>query len=241
MFRRMLTILLALVFVISMSACGDKENNDINEAEVSAEATTEESVSEEETTVDENSEETEGATAEVVLTGWEDLEFKFANAAFALPFEAGVLEANGWTLTGLEEEYDADYMLEAGTKVSNVYSISNSNYNSDVRTLVGFINNGKSAAAVKNCDVWSFVCNIYDETNGVLYENVPEIELANGITWGSTPDEIKAAYGESMKDIEGEADDYTVHMYMYNGLNIMKLTTRDNLGLVEVVFLSYTE
>lgn len=241
MFKRMLTVLLALVLVVSMSACGDKDNSDISEDEISTEATTEEAVSKEETTVDEISEETEGATAEAVLTGWEDLEFKFANVAFTVPFEAGMLEANGWTLTGLEDEYDADYVLEAGAKVSNVYSISNANYNSDVRTLVGFINNGESAAKVTNCDVWSFVCNIYDETNGVLYENVPELELANGITWGSTPDEIKAAYGDSMKDIEGEADDYTVHMYMYNGLNIMKLTTRDNLGLVEVVFLSYTE
>lgn len=235
MLKRKLALLLALIIMLSMSACGDKENN------TTSEVTTEETTAQEETTVEETTEEIEETTAEVVMTGWEDLEFEFANVPFVVPFEAGVLDANSWTLTGLEEGYDADYVLEAGAKVSNVYAVTNPNYNSDVRTLVGFVNNSESAAKVTNCDVWSFVCNIYDETNGVLYENVPELKLANGITWGSTPDEIKAAYGESMKDIEGEADDYTVHMYMYNGLNIMKLTTRDDLGLVEVVLLSYNE
>ncbi len=234
MLKRMLTLLLAMIVVLSMSACGDKEDTKIDDA--TTEAATDE-VTTEEATV----EETEAATEPAVLTGWENLEFKFAGADYAVPFEAGALETNGWILSGLEEQYGADYVLQPGAKVSNVYSVSKEGYNSEVRTLVGFVNNGESAAKVTNCEVWSFVCNIYDEPNEVLFENIPELELANGITWGSTPDEIKAAFGEPMSAIEGEADDYTVHMYMYNGLNIMKLTTRDDLGLVEVVLLSYNE
>ncbi len=239
MIKKIMVLLLVLVVVFSMTACSDKENNSIDDV------TTEASLTEEETTLEEiitEAEKAEEETAEVVLTGWEDLDFELAGIPFSVPFKAGELGSNGWVISGLEDKYDTDYVLKAGEKLSNVYMITNADYNSDVRTLVGFVNSGTVDAKVTECDVWSFVCNIYDETNGVLFENVPDIKLANGITWGSTPEEIKSAYGESLKDIEGEADDYTVHMYMYNdGLNIMKLTTRENLGLVEIVLLGYNE
>lgn len=235
MFKKMMAVLLAFIVTFSMSACGDKDDN---ESEITTEDTTE--AAEEETTVEAAAEEKDTAD-EAVLTGWEDLEFVFGGTEFEIPFEAGLLETNGWAVSGLEKQYDMDYVLEAGAKLSNVYTVSNSTYDSSIRTLVGFINNGAHAASVAECDVWSFICNIYDEANGTVYDNVPELKLAGGITWGSTSDEIKAAYGDSMKDIEGEADDYTVHMYMYNGTDIMKLTTRNNLGLVEICLLSYTE
>lgn len=185
----------------------------------------------------------EKSSAETVLTGWEDMVFEFCGVEYVIPFTADLLNANNWTVVGTADEYPVDYVLQPGEKVSNVYNLFKEGLNSNARVSIGFINYGDSSAKITDCDVWSFVCSIYDETNKVVYEDVPDLKLANGITWGSTADEVETAYGEpiSMMESQEGVDDYKVYTYMYNGLNIMKLTVRDDYGLVEVVLLSYNE
>lgn len=233
MLKKICAVWMALIMLLSMAACGKDKGENVKESDSASESIAVDD-SEGDTkaaTVDENSEQ----------MAWKDLVFEFGGSEFVLPFTASYLPANNWTITSNNTEYPMDYTLEPGEKVSNVYNIYKSDYNPDVRMLVGFVNNGKSAAVVSDCDVWSFVCNIYDEENKTVYDNVPDLKLANGITWGSTSEEILAAYGEPVTTIEGEVDNYTVYTYMYNGLNIMKLTVMDGYGLTEAVLLSYNE
>lgn len=240
MIKRKITAVSALGLVLMMAACSGGRDVQPSESGSTGSEIQEESVTANDT---EEGTSEEDSSSEAVLTGWEDMEYEFFGDAYALPFSADTLSANGWSISGITDEYSAEHVLKKGEKVSNVYSLSKDGYDSNVRILVGFVNNGSSSAKITDCDVWSFVCNIYDENNKVLYENVPELKLANGITWGSTSEEVEAAYGEpvSVMESQEEVDDYKVYTYMYNGLDIMKLTVRADYGLVEAVLLSYNE
>lgn len=235
MIKRGMAAAAALIMALMATGCSGNDGALTTEAESTENSAQAESMAEIDTE--------EGSTSEAVLTGWEDMEFEFCGVEYVLPFTADFLSVNGWTVSGAQEEYTDDYALEPGEKVSNVYNLSKDELNTDVRISVGFINNGDSSAKVTDCDVWSFVCNIYNENSKAIYENVPDLKLANGITWGSTAGEVEAAYGEPVSRIESQegVDDYKVYTYMYNGLNIMKLTVRDDYGLVEAVLLSYNE
>jgi hypothetical protein len=121
---------------------------------------------------------------------WTDLEFVFGNEKFSFPLFYQDLNKKGWQL---EENDD----LAAQEFTFNFYKMWNSSFYDENQDLyayiyVNFQNDENETKKIKDCNIWSIALfKIDDEVSDKGYE----IELSKGIKWGSTEEEIVAAYG----------------------------------------------
>ena len=102
---------------------------------------------------------------------------------------------------------------------------------------VGFKNYGDKAADILECDIWSIKL---ERTYGFkLKDKYPTIEIAKGIKWGATKDEIVAAFGPYDDIYEAKENGYVVYKYEDNYSKHMSLTIYDEFGLTCVEFSNY--
>lgn len=142
-----------------------------------------------------------GCDKEDISNNWVDMEFKLGNKKYSLPCPFQDFSKNGWLLEESDELQPADY-------TTYMYEVWNEDFYDKGRDLYAFIlmdfeNYGDKAQDIKDCHVyWVAFSTIYDDEK---ISNGYEIELAKGIKWGSTEEEIVAAYGPVA---EGNRDAY---------------------------------
>ncbi len=182
-----------------------------------------------------------GCDKETISDNWVDMEFKLGNKKYSLPGPFKNFSKNGWLLEESAELEPADY-------TTDMYKVWNKDFYDQGRDLYAFIlmdfeNYADKAQDIKDCDVyWVAFSTIYDNEK---INNGYEIELAKGIKWGSTEEEIVAAYGpveEGNKEVyEGG---YTVLVYVNTTKNIYSrivLYLLDDGGLYSVILSKYPE
>ncbi len=136
-----------------------------------------------------------GCDKDGISDNWADMEFKLADKKYKLPEKFSTFSGNGWILYG-----DAD--LAAGDYTTDMFQAFNEDFYEQQKDLyltivIDFENYGKTTKNVKECDVyWISLSKIFD---GEEMNNIYEIELAKGIKWGSTEQEIVAAYGQPLE------------------------------------------
>lgn len=164
---------------------------------------------------------------------WKDMEFIFDGEKYCLedaPYET--LQGSGWDFDLADYGYEDGYVLNSNDWISSTVYLSKPDYNEDLDISVGFINRTKKAKDIKECSIWAFSCCV--EYGGELLENVPEMTIAQGITWGSTADEVLEAFGEP--DDEYRSDDlgYTKYTYEDDYDKELGIYVYDDYGVTEI-------
>lgn len=164
---------------------------------------------------------------------WKDMEFILDGEKYSLedaPYET--LQESGWDFDLADYGHEDGYVLNPNDQISSTVCLENSDYDEDVDVTVGFINRTKKIKDIKECSIWSFSCCV--EYGGDLLENVPEMTIAQGITWGSTADEVLDAFGEA--DDEYRSDDlgYTKYTYEDDYDKYLEIYVYDDYGVTEI-------
>lgn len=211
------------VFIVLMTACSNKSNittgenvtteivtDKIEIEEYEAVASTEVSTTTEETTakVAESSAIMENVEISV---DWTDLEFAFNGESLKVPMSyQDFKERTGFSFNLSDYGYDDGYVLNAGDKVYATIDVINPIYGDGkigtFKATIGLENIGENAIDIMDGDIWSFNADISH-----VKSEYPDIRLSQGITWGSTKDDIINAYGEPNDTYN--ADSYDVLTY----------------------------
>lgn len=177
------------------------------------------------------------ATSGEISDQWMDQQFAFDGQNYAIFFSYDQLEAAGWTFDLADYGHADGYILNKGDKVTSTIELTNPNYNEKLRVNVGFVNHGDEAQDILQCDVWAFACEI---TYGFkLLDNVPEMTIAGGITWGSTKEQVEAAFGQPEDVYTSEDHGYVTYTYQDAFSKYLKLTIYDEMGVTKIEMQNY--
>lgn len=212
-----------------------------DESAVSTEST--EEATEEQTTAEETTESTEVAETteaapeaqpQAVSGDLFDMNLSIDGQALTIPFNYSQIK-DKFSINLADYGYDEGYTLNDRDSTTSIDT--NHNYDSNFSFSVGFANTSGSAKDILDCDVASITAGIeWAET-----DNYPSIVLPGGITWGSTADDVKAAYGEPTDDpYRAEELGYWVYTYQSPDYDkTVSLTIYDDGGLKEISLKTY--
>ena len=164
---------------------------------------------------------------------WKDMEFIFDGEKYSLedaPY--ATLQESGWDFDLADYGYEDGYVLNPNDQISGTVDLSNPDYNEDLDVSVGFINRTKKIKDIKECSIWSFDCSI--EYGTELLDNVPDMTIAQGITWGSTAEEVIEAFGEPDDEYRSDALGYTEYTYEDDYDKYLRIYVYDDYGVTEI-------
>ncbi len=253
-----LVFLLVCVFVI-IAITGKKDDDKKEEKktteEVTEEETTEEEIeeiteeatdekTEEETTEEETEEETtEESSAGGTATTPDDMsddifdcQFAMDGTVYTLPFDYSLI-SDKYTFDLADYGYEDGYILNPKDKVTSTIELESDDLDEDVNFWVGFLNTGSEAKDIKETAVWAYSIDI----NWAETDKYPEIILPKGITWGSSVDDVKAAYGEPTEDpYRAEELGYWSYTYKSEDYDVyLTLTIYDDKGITKIEYQNY--
>ena len=173
-----------------------------------------------------------------VSENWEDMTFSLDGRVFEVPTRYSELESAGWTFALQDYGVEGDYYLNPGDTAGTV-NLHNEQYPDElnINMSIYFLNPTDQLLELMDCDIASFRLNImsYDSE---LPESYPTIELAKGIGFGATLEEITEAYGEPAASYD--AGDYEFVQYEKitenNEFYVMSLQIDNEVGLTQIAF-----
>lgn len=164
---------------------------------------------------------------------WKDMEFIFDGEKYCLEdalYET--LQESGWDFDLADYGHEDDYVVNANDKVSGTVHLSNYDYDEELDVYVSFINRSKKIKKIKECGIWEFGCRI--DYLGEALEDVPDMMIAQGITWGSTAEEVIEAFGEADDEYHSDSLNYTEYTYEYGYEKELSITVYDDYGVTEM-------
>ena len=137
---------------------------------------------------------------------WTDLEFILDGKKYVLPFEYKELTEDGWYLDESEYDFSEGKERDGGMRVLATIQLNNPKYATDslgeFELVIGFINYSKEPKEYKDCDIYSIEFkNVYGYSR---IENYGDVKIAGGIGFGSTEEEVLAAFGEPESEYNAE-------------------------------------
>lgn len=163
---------------------------------------------------------------------WKDMTFTVDGQKLALPFSYADIK-DEWTFDLADYGHEDGYILNKGDKTFSTIDLENDKYDAEVS--VGFINNDEKAKDILECEIWAYGIDIAWSEEGY-----PDIELPGGITWGSTIEDVVAAYGEPEDEpYYSDSLKYYVYEYQYEYSKYFKLTIYEDRGLTAFDLSSY--
>ncbi len=216
-------------------------DNGSSTTEETTEADTEEETTE--ATEEETTEATTEAATEASAPGElsDDLyseQISIDGVVYHLPFDYSLI-SDKYTFDLADYGKEDGYQLEANEYTLSTIYLENSEIDEDFDCTVGFKNLTSEAKDIKTTSIWAMDFDMtYCET-----DNYPKVVLPKGITWGSTLDEVKAAYGEPTED-PYYADSLGYWSYTYSDDDLdysVDLIIYEDKGVTEIDVKSYKE
>ena len=165
----------------------------------------------------------------------EDMQFSFEGNIYKVPFPVADLPSD-W---GLIFELDDDEKNIAAGETSYSNGYKNDKYDNACSVYVSVKNNTTAEIPYEKGDVTSFTLSVAYCDDGAA---LPELILPKGITWGSTEDDIKAAYGDdySVYDTsDGETRTITYSLNDYADTIALYIDHEDGLNYVYINHYEY--
>ena len=216
-------------------------DNGSSTTEETTEADTEEETTE--ATEEETTEATTEAATEASAPGdlSDDLyseQISIDGVVYHLPFDYSLI-SDKYTFDLADYGKEDGYQLEANEYTLSTIYLENSEIDEDFDCTVGFKNLTSEAKDIKTTSIWAMDFDMtYCKT-----DNYPKVVLPKGITWGSTLDEVKAAYGEPTED-PYYADSLGYWSYTYSDDDLdysVDLIIYEDKGVTEIDVKSYKE
>lgn len=207
--------------------------------ETDTEETETEEQEETETEAENDAGETQTASSGGELSDdWTDMQFMLDGKLYELPVSYRELEANGWSFDLAAYGYTDGYIMNPGDKTYNTIELTNPDYDEDLMVWVGFVNTGDKAQDILDCDIWAFQMDTCVGSRQL--ESYPDMEIAGGIGFGSTREEVEAAFGECEDIYEADSDyNYVVYNYEMDYDYYLKLTIYEDKGVTAIDISSY--
>lgn len=167
-------------------------------------------------------------------SAWDAIGIKIDGKEFKYPYSYKELKELGWSFDSSDytDNGSGEYIVNAGERTSQI-ELNNEDYgtdDNDAHVSVTFINSGEDAADISDCDINSISISAvygFDEIS-----KYPDIELAGGIHFGSSEEEIRKAYGEPSDVYKGTY--YTELTYNSDNSRYMTLYIYKDKGLLDV-------
>lgn len=166
---------------------------------------------------------------------WADLEFILDGKKYVLPFEYKELTEDGWYLDESDYDFSEGKEIDGGMKVLATIHLNNPKYATDsfgeFELVIGFINYSKEPKEYKDCDIYSIEFkNMYGYSE---IENYGDVKIAGGIGFGSTEEEVLAAFGEP--ESEYNAEKYTSYTWRKDYKTLRIDVYKDGgVGMIEI-------
>ena len=180
----------------------------------------------------------------VMSDDWKDMTVEIDGVVYVYPYDYDLLLANGWSLDLKGMGYEDGYVLNKNDKLSGTIDLYNTKYNDPdsydcFQFWCGFANFSDKVQDITACDLWCISLDIMDGFDKV--EKYPTVKIAKGITWGSTMDEVIAAFGEPADKYESKGDgyDYSVLDWNSDDGKYMTITVDAKLGVTAIEFDCY--
>lgn len=169
---------------------------------------------------------------------WTDMQFMLDGKLYELPTAYHELEADGWNFDLADYGYTDGYVMNPGDKTYNTIELSNPAYDEKLTVWVGFINTEDKIQDILDCDIWAFQMDTCVGSRQV--ENYPDMEIAKGIGFGSTREEVDAAFGACEDIYEADSGmNYVVYNYEVDYDKYLKLTIDGEKGVTAIDISSY--
>lgn len=183
--------------------------------------------------------ETQTASADGELSDdWTDMQFMLDGNLYELPVSYRELEADGWKFDLAAYGYTDGYIMNPGDKTYSTIELTNPDYDEDLTVWVGFINTGDKAQDILDCEIWAFQMDTCVGSRQL--ENYPDMEIAGGIGFGSTREEVEAAFGECEDVYEADSGyNYVVCNYEMDYDYYLKLTIYEDKGVTAIDISTY--
>lgn len=183
--------------------------------------------------------ETQTAPADGELSDdWTDMQFMLDGNLYELPVSYRELEADGWKFDLAAYGYSDGYIMNPGDKTYSTIELTNPDYDEDLTVWVGFINTGDKAQDILDCEIWAFQMDTCVGSRQL--ENYPDMEIAGGIGFGSTREEVEAAFGECEDVYEADSGyNYVVCNYEMDYDYYLKLTIYEDKGVTAIDISTY--
>lgn len=246
--RKLFVISLIVCMTVSLCACQkDTSDGDKKETESTANVT---KAPKEEATKAPKEEATETPTPKVTEEVSEEskepskeaeegeknmsnLTVSFDGNSYEMPISYQVLKDAGWSFNLADYGFEDGYSLDAETKTYGTIKLTNPTYkDSKFSVTVGFINTGKEAKDILDCDIWIFeldTCRAYTQA-----ETYPAMEVAKGIKIGSSRQDVDAAFGTCDDLYEDKEAGYVKYNYMFDDGSYIKFTMIDDYGVTAI-------
>lgn len=190
-------IVLALVFgtVANQVSIDEPSTQEITESIADKKNSTE-AVSTEASTEAPTETPTEAPTEVPVASGelaatLDSLQIQLDGVVYTLPYDYSAISST-YYFDIADYGYENGYVMNPGDSVSTTIELENESMDSHCNFWIGLTNTDAEAQDITLCDISGMYINIAFCDTG----SYPSIVCPGGITWGSTYDDIVAAYGE---------------------------------------------
>ncbi|MGI6118072.1 MAG: DUF6612 family protein [Bilifractor sp.] len=164
-------------------------------------------------------------------TDWTSLSFTLDGKNYQIPFAYSTLQSD-WAFNMADYGYTNGYATNPGDKQYCTIDVTNSKYDMDFK--IGTVNVSNAVQDITQNSIWAVNMSIE-------WANTwPSLQLPGGITWGSTYDQVIAAYG-TPEDEPYRSDELGYYSLSYNNnyQQRMKLIVYDDGGLKGVTLENY--
>lgn len=236
-----LAVVVALVAVCGLTTgCGSANVENVLSQEADTTIEVEATQEVEPTAEVEVSQETESTVEEEdrALSGdWADMQFVLGGKSYQLPFAYKELEAEGWSFDLADYGYENGYVMNPGDSVFATIKLTNPAYSDRLAINVGFKNCSDSVLDIMECDIWSLEFNTCYGFKQV--DTYPDMTIGNGLTLGSTREEVEAVCGPCDDIYESTDNGYAVYSYNVDYTYYLKVTVYDTLGVTAFDLTTY--
>lgn len=255
--KKLLSVLLCIIAVANLTACGrrinidalkedlrDEIEDEIREeleeelrAEIEQEIRNE--MKEEEKEDDKKEEEKEDDEEQVTppvktptlgSKDWSSMTFVLDGKSYTLPFSYSDIKFD-WSFDLADYGHADGYTLNPREYVYPTIHLEHDTYDCDFS--VGLENNSTTAKDITECDIWAASVDI------MYSDSYPSLELPGGLTWGSTLKEVEDIFGIPEDTYYSEALDYWQYNYDIDSTYKFSVTVYEDNGLTEFEFRIY--
>lgn len=211
------------------------ENNDTKNDIAESDSQSEITENSENTQADEEPKSQAAATNDE--TDWKSMTMVFDGKTLKFPFNYSEI-SDTFALNLKDYGYEDGYVMNKGDSVLSV-DLESKKYTCDF--AAAFINTTGAKCDITEAQVSSISCDIDTYDDDVTY---PSIVLPGGITWGATPEQVKAVYGTDEDNLDSEygdlkKDGYTDLEYYNDFKYKLHLNFDKDKGLTEIEYSIY--
>lgn len=164
-----------------------------------------------------------------VSDDWTDMTFAVDGVTYTIPFSYADIK-DSWNFDLADYGYENGYILNSMDYIYSSIALEHASY--DANFFIGLKNYTDDPIEIIDGNVWAAQLEM------TYADQYPEILLPGGITWGSTHEEVKAAYGEPEDTYRSDDLKYTSYDYNSGDKNF-SVIVYDDKGLTEFDFKDY--